>query len=115
MYQERQDTYSFDNSYIKEWLNTRFYHALPADWQSIITDTYIPTTSKDGQTNIVSLDYTPSKFWIPSMVELLENDSSTKEIPFSNEGVYKVIYAESDSKRITRGIATVELFSTNAE
>lgn len=54
------NVYGFHNSYLKEWLNTRFRKALPIDWQKVISSPYVYSTTIDKTTSVINIDAQPT-------------------------------------------------------
>ena len=105
--------YGFHTSYIKQWLNERFFKALPVDWQAIIKSPYVTANSLNISTNEKTQKIEQTKFWIPAKSELSDDDWVVGDE--FGVGSYKKIYTTDYNRRITRGISTVDVYSEDAD
>lgn len=97
----RPEEFSFDGSFVKEWLNTRFLQALPITWQTILATTKIPTTRYNLSSKANSIQYIDTKVWLPGAYELnFDNNYITSAYPaVYNEGIPKAIYSSSSTRK----------------
>ena len=105
--------YGFHTSYIKQWLNERFFKALPVDWQAIIKSPYVTANSLNISTNEKTQKIEQTKLWIPAKSELSDDDWVVGDE--FGVGSYKKIYTTDYNRRITRGISTVDVYSEDAD
>ncbi len=85
----------WEDSKLRQFVNTRFYEALPYKWQAIIKQVKIPASEGNGSSSIInSNDY----IYVPSTVEV----GSTWSDPYASEGSV-VGYWNSDNARIRFG------------
>ena len=85
----------WEDSKLRQFVNTRFFEALPYKWQAIIKQVKIPASEGNGSSSIInSNDY----IYVPSTVEV----GSTWSDPYASEGSV-VGYWNSDNARIRFG------------
>lgn len=105
------NTKSFFNSKIKEWLNARFYQMLSTQWQSIIKPTMIPSTYVESENSsgkpVLRILKESVYFWVPSMKEMFSNSSlMSQHDAYDEEGSIKDIYGSPSEKIFARAAAT---------
>ena len=98
---------------MKEWLNTRFFKALPETWRRALVTPYIQSTQMDVETGVPGLVTTEtSKIWEPSIKELNVADTSGV---WASEGkeimLYSAGYAAEYNRRFIPGIPTADTYS----
>ena len=98
------DMAGFSNSYLKEWLNTRFILALPTEWQSIIASPEIVSTMQYRGASMNSTTKDVVKMWTPGQYEVnmssyvgsgFEAEGST--IPLFSSNIYRLYNPSSAS------------------
>lgn len=94
----------WDSSYAREWLNNRFYNALPDIWKTLIKQVKINASAGDKSTEIItSNDY----IYIPAYREMLSSTTTAAE-PYVYEGSH-IGWFDSNIDRIAfKGIEIPE-------
>ena len=98
---------------MKDWLNERFFKALPETWRRAIVSPYIQSSQLDTETGVPGLvTNMTSKIWEPSIKEL--NVAGTEGV-WASEGkeimLYSIGYAAEYNRRFMPGFATVDTYS----
>lgn len=102
---------NFHDSNLKTWLNTRFLKALPYDWQAILNNPLIGARRSGTEVEVKE-----TKIWIPATIEMFKYSGYTYEEDFTI-GYNRPPYSsnESENRRLTPGVATVEIYSYSAD
>lgn len=102
---------NFHDSSLKTWLNTRFLKALPYDWQAILNNPLIGARHSGTEVEVKE-----TKIWIPATIEMFKYPGYTYEEDFTI-GYNRPPYSsnENGSRRLTPGVATVEIYSSSAD
>ena len=87
---------SFADSNMQQWLDTRYWNAIPAVWRYLIKTPQITYTTKSSAQTLID-----SKLYIPSVYELLA--STSPETIYINEGrVIPLLGLRTDEGRLDR-------------
>lgn len=111
---DKPTSFSFFDSAMCEWLNTRFLQALPTEWQSALSEPYIRSSKLDTTTEMATLlTNEKTKIWIPSVNELALDIAA---IPWSNEGNEIPLFSgDSLQRRMSPGCYTADVYSPSAD
>lgn len=102
---------NFHDSSLKTWLNTRFLKALPYDWQAILNNPLIGARHSGTEVEVKE-----TKIWTPATIEMFKYSGYTYGEDFTI-GYNRPPYSsnESGNRRLTPGVATVEIYSYSAD
>lgn len=104
--------YGFQDSFASEWLNERYFKALPDTWKTILANINVPYSYySDGQYTIKK---ELAKIWIPSTKDL---NFSEVSYPWSDEtkDAMNLMTGSTLHKFITPGCPTFDVYSEAAE
>lgn len=91
----------WNNSAMRQFVNSRVYNAFPTEWKSIIKQVQIPATAGNRSTDIV---YSKDYVYLPSYIEVFNTSSE----PYTSEGsVIQFFGSDTDRIKTMNGIPTI--------